>query len=145
MYIQNYNEQGQLTNITCDTNNHVIPVSLNNRHYQQLLDDYIEDTSCVESIHGGADAIIVDHAEQRTRNKQLNAYKHAVLRLEQPQLSLVESLTGQIEQTTYDFDNPANTKTTLVDNPMIIQDELERSLAQQTIDNTPDHIKQTQS
>lgn len=144
MYKQNYNEHGQLTSITCDTQGHVIPVDLNNRHYQQLLDDYTNDADCVQS-NNGVDITVRRHAEQKTLNKQLNEYKQAVMRLEQPQLSQVESLSAQVEQTTYDFDNPANTKTTLIDNPLITQDELERSLAQQTIDNTPEQIKQTQS
>lgn len=144
MYKQNYNEHGQLTSITCDTHSHVIPVDLNNRHYQQLLDEYINDPDCVQS-NNGVDITIRRHAEQKTFNKQLNEYKQAVMRLEQPQLSQVESLSAQVEQTTYDFDNPANTKTTLVDNPLITQDELERSLAQQTIDSTPEQIKQAQS
>lgn len=144
MYKQNYNEHRQLTSITCDTHNHVIPVDLNNRHYQQLLDEYISDPNCVHS-NKGVDSKIRRHAEQKTFNKQLNEYKQAVMRLEQPQLSQVESLSAQVEQTTYDFDNPANTKTILIDNPLITQDELERSLAQQIIDNTPEQIKQTQS
>jgi len=32
-----------------------------------------------------------------------------------------------------------------VDNPTIVQDELEREHAQHVIDNTPEHIKQTES
>lgn len=145
MYKQNYNEQGQLTNITCDTNNHVIPIDLNNRHFQQVLDQYNIDPGCFTDANPVVDYKIRLHAENRLLSQQRFEYQQAVHRLEQPQLSLIESLTGQIEQTKYDFDNPENTVTTLVDDPTIVQDELERNQAQHVIDNTPEHIKQTKS
>ena len=145
MYTQNHDEHGQLTSITCDTHNHVIPIDLNNRHFQQVLDQYNTDPGCFTDAHPVVDHKIRLHAENRLQSQQRFEYQQAIRRLEQPQLSLIESLSAQVEQTSYDFDNPENTITTLVDNPTIVQDESEREQAQRVIDNTPEHIKQTES
>lgn len=145
MYTQNHDEHGQLTSITCDKHNHMIPIDLNNRHFQQALDQYNMDQDCITGNHGFVDFKIKQHAVRRLESQQRFEYEQAVHRLEQPQLSLIESLSAQVEQTSYDFDNPENTVTTLVDNPTIVQDELDREHAQHVIDNTPEHIKQTES
>jgi len=51
----------------------------------------------------------------------------------------IDPLPGQVEETTYDEDG--NATTAMVDNPLIVQDDEERSAAQVIIDSTPQEVK----
>ena len=52
----------------------------------------------------------------------------------------VDPLPAQIEQPVYD-DDGNQTGTTMVDNPLIVQDDAERAAAQVVIDSTPQSVK----
>lgn len=107
-------------------------------------------------------------ADQTLFDRQLAAYRVAVLRLEKYRLADgraeqtfeepsgeyddegneimhtwiiagIEPLPAQVEETTYDEEG--NATTAMVDNPEIVRDDAERAAAQAVVDGTPDEVK----
>jgi hypothetical protein len=83
-----------------------------------------------------------DHAvnvENNTFNCQLVAYKNAVARLEKP--ILLDSQEEFVEVTVYSEDPDAEPTVEQVRNPLVVQDEEERAMAQSVIEGTPQAVK----
>tara|TARA_Y100000296_G_C5162568_1_gene252701 strand:+ start:1507 stop:2028 length:522 start_codon:yes stop_codon:yes gene_type:complete len=109
------------------------------------------------------------NVENNTFNWQLSEYRKATARLEKCRLAdgkpeetietpagqyddegneimdvtviaAIEPLDAQVEETTYDEEGNV-TGTTMVDNPLIVQDDAERAAAQAVVDGTPDEVK----
>lgn len=90
-------EIGESSTIYCSEHNHYIPLDPNNRHYQEILDAIIEngaacfDGDIPESLQADADA--------KQFAQQLSAYKAAVARLAQYELSVGQEEVREMRPT----------------------------------------------
>lgn len=170
MYITQNNLNSSVNSVWCNTNNIAIPIDPDNRDYQRVLDDIIEQGA--DCFEGDIPADLQTAADAKQFSQQLSAYRTAVTRLAQYQLSVgvPESsgsiVTGQewneetmqMEDVTETFVVPAiepldatvevttydfdtDTSTTeTVPNPLIVKDDEERAEAQAVIDATPQAV-----
>ena len=151
------------SNIFCSTHNHYIPLDPANRHYQEVLDAIIaEGADCFD---GDIPADLQAAADEKQFNQQLAAYRTATARLAQYVLAdgreevtemqptgeldeegnpimttivvqaEIAPLEATVEVTEYSEDGTATTS--VVENPLITQDNAERAAAQAVVDATP--------
>jgi|SRR5210317_1221688 hypothetical protein len=154
----------------CSTRNLYIPINPANRHYQDCLDEIIEQGA--DCFEGDIPEELQTAADAKEFAQQVEAYKTATARLAQYQLSVgvPESsetiVIGQewneeameMQDVTETIVTPAipaldatveettydmetdTSTTTTVPNPLIVKDDEERAAAQTVIDNTPQPV-----
>ena len=79
MYIPQNNLIGSVISVWCNTNNIAIPIDPANRHYQELLDDIIEQGA--DCFDGDIPAELQAAADAKQFAQQLAEYNTAVARL----------------------------------------------------------------
>ena len=152
--------------IFCVSQSLYIPLNPANRHYQEVLDAIIaEGADCFD---GDSPADLQAAADEKQFNQQLAAYRTATARLAQYVLAdgrgevtemqptgeldeegnpvmtaivvqaEVAPLEATVEVTEYSEDGTATTS--VVENPLITQDNAERAAAQAVVDATPEAV-----